>query len=231
MSDEQTTRLEGKTISLQTVISTILRHGGTIVLVTVVVTGSALGFSLMQAPTYQASVKILVGQKGTNTPNGALSGNVSGLQDLTLTVANGADTLPVAQAAVEKLDAPKQSAGEVLGNTSAEAEPGTMFVDISYTGSNPREAQLTANAIGQALSEKVSEVSLGANVITATVWAPATLPQHPVSPNPLRNTLTALVLGTILGVALAFLLDHAKGFGALINEARRAATDFDDSEL
>ncbi len=228
MLDEQTTTLGGNTTSLVRILQIVLRRVGTIILATVVVAGSALGFSLTQVPTYQASVKILVGQKSTESAN--LSGDVSGLQDLTLTVANGADTLPVAQAAVEQLNLPEQSAGEVLGNMSAEPQPGTMFVDISYASSNPQEAQLTANAIGQALSEKVSEVSLGANAITATVWAPATLPQDPVSPDPLRNTLVALVLGSLLGVALAFLLEYVKGFGTLMNEIRETETDFYDRD-
>ncbi len=207
---------------------TLLRRIDKIILAIVVVTGSALGFSLYQAPTYEASVKILVGQKSTQSAN--LNGDVSGLQDLTLTVANGADTYPVAQAVVEQLNLPELSAREVLGNMNAEPQPGTMFVDISYTSSDPREAQLTANAIGQATSEKVSEVSLGANGITATVWAPATLPQDPVSPDPLRNTLVALVLGGLLGVVLAFLLDFAKGYGTLINEARKRETAFYDRD-
>jgi capsular polysaccharide biosynthesis protein len=83
-----------------------------------------------------------------------------------------------------------------------------MFVNISYTSSDPQKAQLIANAIGQVLSEKISQVSLGANNITATVWAPATLPQNPVSPEPIRNAVVALVLGSLLGVMLAFLLEY-----------------------
>jgi capsular polysaccharide biosynthesis protein len=205
MPDEQTTLLGGTTNSVERALQILLRRAAAIVLVAVVITGSALGFSLAQTPTYQASVQILVGQKSTESAN--LSGDVSGLQDLALTVAKGADTMPVAQAAVEQLDSPQQSAGEVLANMSAEADPGTMYVDITYQSSDAKEAQQTANAIGRALSEKVSEVSLGANGITATVWAPATLPQNPVSPDPLRNALIALVLGSLLGVALAFILE------------------------
>jgi len=205
MLDEQTTLLGGNTNSVERALQILFRRAAAIVLVAVVITGSALGFSLAQTPTYQASVQILVGQKSTESAN--LSGDVSGLQDLTLTVAKGADTMPVAQAAVEQLDSPQQSAGEVLENMSAEADPGTMYVDITYQSSDAKEAQMTANAIGRALSEKVSKVSLGANGITATVWAPATLPQNPVSPDPLRNALIALVLGSLLGVALAFVLE------------------------
>lgn len=206
MFDEQTTSLGGNAFSVERVLQILLRRIGAIILVTIVVTGSALGFSLAQAPAYQASVKILVGQRSTQDTN--LSGDVAALQDLTLTVAEAADTMPIAQEVVERSNLPDQSAAGVLQNMEAEQDPGTMFVDISYTSSDPKKAQLTANAIGEVLSEKVSEVSLGANAITATVWAPATLPQNPVSPNPLRNAAIALVLGSLLGLALAFLLEY-----------------------
>ena len=206
MLDDQTTPLAGNAFSVERVLQILLRRLSAIIIVTTVVTGSALGFSLAQAPTYQASVKMLVGQRSTQDTN--LSGDVSALQDLTLTVARAADTPPVAQEAVERLDYPDQSAAGVLQNMEAKQDPGTMFVDISYASSERKKAQQTANAIGKVLSEKVSEVSLGANGVTATVWAPATLPQNPVSPNPLRNVVIALVLGSLLGVALAFLLEY-----------------------
>ncbi len=206
MLDEQTTLLGGNTSSVERVLQILLRRAAAIILVAVVITGSALGFSFAQAPTYQASVKMLVGQESSQDTN--LNGQVSALQDLTPTVAKAAVTMPVAQAGVERLNLPEQSATKVLQNIKAEQDPGTTFVDISYTSSDPKKAQLTANAIGQVLSEKISEVSLGANAVTATVWAPATLPQKPVSPNPLLNAVIALVLGSLLGVALALLLEY-----------------------
>lgn len=204
MLDEQTTPTGGNTSSVETVLQTLLRRKSTSIVVMAVLTAAALGFSLAQAPIYEASVKILVGQESTG--NTSLAGDVSGLQDLTLTVAEGAQTIPIAQAVVEKLNLPEQSTSEVLGNMSAESDPGTMFVPIYYESSNPKEAQLVANTIGEVLSQKISEVSLGANGITATVWAPATLPETPVSPDPVRNSIVALMLGGLLGVVLASLL-------------------------
>ncbi len=161
--------------------------------------------SLYQTPTYQASIKILVGQRSAEDAKPLIP---LAYPDLTLTVAEVADTMPVAQAVVEQLNLPELSAREVLANMTVEPEPVTMFVDISYTSSDPKKAQLTANAIGQVLAGKISEVGLGVNAITGTVWAPATLPQNPVSPDPVRNTVIALVLGSLLGVALALLLEY-----------------------
>ena len=214
---------------MERTLQILLRRVGAIILVTVVATGAALGFSLAQPSTYQASVKILIGQSNAEDTN-LTPADVSALQDLTQSVANGAETMPVAQAAVEELNLPEQSAEEILRNMSAEADPGTMFVDISYKSSDPKEAQLTADAIGQALSEKVSEDGLGADTITATVWAPATLPQNPVSPDPVRNAAIASVLGILLGVALALLLEQTKGFGTRIKEARQPDNAIDDRD-
>jgi capsular polysaccharide biosynthesis protein len=51
-------------------------------------------------------------------------------------------------------------------------------------------------------------VSPSANAITATVWERAAVPDSPVSTNPLRNALLGLLLGGMLGLGLAFLLEY-----------------------
>ena len=206
MLDEQIFSQGGITSSVETVLRTLLRRVGAIALVAVVVAGAALGFSLYQPATYEASIRILVGQK--NPEATSIAQDVSDIQDLTLTIAKAVRTAPVAQGVVEQLNLPEESAEGVLNNMSAEPDPGTMFVNVSYKSSDPERAQLIANTIGQVLEEKISEVSIGANGIAATVWAPATLPQNPVSPDPVRNTIIALVLGSLLGVVLAFLLEY-----------------------
>lgn len=206
--DEHRTFVGGNTNPVERALQTLLRRIGTVILVTILITGSALAFSFAQTPTYQSTVQMLVGQKSTGAAGSSLSGDVSGLQDLTLTVAKAADTPPIAQAVVEQPKLQGQSAAEVLQNMTAEQDPGTIFVTIAYTNHDRRTTQLTADAIGKALSEKISEVSPGANGITATVWSSATLPQKPVSPDPLLNAVIALVIGSLLGVALAFLLEY-----------------------
>jgi capsular polysaccharide biosynthesis protein len=207
--NEETTPGRGSTYSPQRLLQTLRRRMWTIVLVAIVTAGSALGFSLLQTPTYEASVQMLVGQKvtGGEYPNPGVA-SVSDLQEVAQTVAKAVPTTPIAETVVERLDLQEASAGEVIENVSAEPDPGTMFVNVSYKDSDPKGAQLIANTIGEVLSEKISEVSIGANAITATVWEPATLPETPVSPDPIRNGIIALVLGSLLGVVLAFLLEY-----------------------
>jgi capsular polysaccharide biosynthesis protein len=206
MLAEETTPTRANTITVERVLEILLRRVSAIILVTVVITGSALGFSLNQTPTYVASVKMLVSQKSPGGPN--LGGDIAGLQEVALTVARAVDTEPVAQGVVEQLNQPELSAGEVLANMSVEPDPGTMFINVSYKDSDPQRAQLIANTIAEMGSQKISDVMLGANPIVARIWQPATLPENPVSPNPVRNGIIALLLGGILGVGLAFLLEY-----------------------
>lgn len=207
MLDDETIPAIGNTPTLTGLLQVLWRRLWAIVLVAVVLAGSAVGFSLLQTPIYVASVKVLVGQSGKNIPT-SLAGDVQGLQDLAPTMAAAVTTVPVAQAATERLDLPKGSPGVVLGNVSAEPDPpGTMFISISYRDTDPKRAQLIANALGKAFAAKVSEVSPRVNAVTATVWEPATLPLAPVSPSPVRNGMLALIVGIVLGVGLAFLLE------------------------
>jgi capsular polysaccharide biosynthesis protein len=206
MLAEETTPTRANTITVERVLEILLRRVSAIILVTVVITGSALGFSLNQTPTYVASVKMLVSQKSPGGPN--LGGDIAGLQEVALTVARAVDTEPVAQGVVEQLNQPELSAGEVLANMSVEPDPGTMFINVSYKDSDPQRAQLIANTIAEMSSQKISDVMLGANPIVTRIWQPATLPENPVSPNPVRNSIVALLLGGILGVGLAFLLEY-----------------------
>ena len=196
----------GSLYSPQRILQTLRRRMWTIVLVAAVTGGSALGFSLLQTPTYEASVMILVGQNTTGDMPSAV--DVSDLQELATTVAQAVPTTPIAETVVERLNLQEESANAVLENISAEPDPGTMFVNVSYKDSDPEKAQLIANTIGKVLSDKISEVSVGANAITATVWEPATLPGTPVSPDPIRDGIIAFVLGSLLGVVLAFLLEY-----------------------
>jgi len=179
-----------------------------IVLVTVLLTGAAVGYSLGQTPIYEASIKILVGQEQrTSEAPSQLGSDVQGLQQLTLTVSEAVGTRPVAEAVIERLNL-GLTPEEFLENLSVEQVSATQFIQVSYRDPDPERARRIANTIGEVFSEQVSEVSPSANAITATLWERAATPESPASPDVLLNALLALVLGLMLGVGLASLLEY-----------------------
>jgi len=176
-----------------------------IVLVTLMVTGLAAGFTYTQTPTYQASVIILIGQKGGSSTDNLLT-EVQGLQGIMETLSTALTTRPVAQGVVHELDLP-MSPEAVQANLSAELVGTSQFIEVSYADQDSDRAKRIVNTVGEVFSRQVAEVSSDTNNITATVWEKA-VGSDVVSPNPSRNILLALMLGLMLGVGLAFVLDY-----------------------
>lgn len=186
-------------------VQVIRRRLWVILLAMLVCAGSATGFSLLQTPTYETTILVLIGQKQQDDMPTSLQGDVIGLQQVTQTVATAATTGPITEGVAQELDLDSPI---LPGSLSAEAIEGTTFVEVSYEDTDPKRAQLIANAAGEVLSERISEVSPGTTSITAVLWQEASLPDSPISPNPLRNVLLGLLLGIMMGVGLAFLLDY-----------------------
>jgi capsular exopolysaccharide synthesis family protein len=192
-------------LSLADLLQVIRRRLWIILLVVGVLTGAAVAFSLAQTPMYEASIKLLVGQERgiTETPN-----DVMGLQQLTLTMAEGVSSRPVAKAVIQQQNLRMSPDAFLEEHLRVQQVADTQFVQVDYRDPSPERAQRVANAVGEVFSKRVSEESPSANAITATVWERAALPSEPVSPNPLRNGFLALVLGLMLGVGLALLLEY-----------------------
>lgn len=191
-------------LSVKDLLKTLWKRLWIILLATVLVVGAAVGYGLTQTPVYQASIKVLVGQGQGLTPE---SNDVIGLQQLTQSMAELAYTRTVADAVIQNLDL-QTTPDQFLTNMSVEQVGETQVIEVSYTDSDPERASQVANTIGEEFSGQVSAVSSNANSITAVTWEKAAVPPYPISPNLLRNGLLALVLGLMLGVGLAFVLEY-----------------------
>ena len=175
--------------------------------------------SLQITPQYEASTKMLIGEQGAEQP--ALNAEFQQLQELTLTLAEVARSRPIAEDAIERLGL-STTPDEFLERLEAEPIENTQFVELSYRDTDPRRAQVVANTVSDILSQRVSDMAPRANAPTAKLWERAQVPEEPVSPNPLRNGLLALVSGLLLCVGLALALPRvaASGIG---RAARRSA--------
>lgn len=192
-------------LSVRDILHVLRRRLWIIVLVAAICTLAAVGFSFLKTPVYEASISVLVGQdQGVVSDNPA---EAQGLSQVTQTIAELAQTRTIANVVIEEMDL-SVTPEQFLGNMTVEQTPETQVVQISYTDPDPDRAASIANNTGEALSEQVSEVSAEANAVTATVWERAATPESPASPEPLRNGALALVFGLMLGLGLAFLLEH-----------------------
>jgi len=199
---------EEYSLSIKQPLQVLWRRLWVIALVIALLTGAAVGLSLLQEPRYEAAITILIGQDSGISEN---PGDATGLQQITQTMAAAVDSRPVAEGVVERLGTEGLDAGSVTGNLEAEQVPETQFIRVTYRDADPERAREVANAVGEVFSERVAEISPEANAITATVWERAVTPTEPVSPDPVRNGILALLGSLLLGVALAFLVDYADG--------------------
>jgi succinoglycan biosynthesis transport protein ExoP len=93
---------------------------------------------------------------------------------------------------------------ELLENLTAEHVEATQFVRLSYRDTDPEMAQRVVSAVGAVASEQIPE-EIGR--VTVTVWNRASVPDAPVSPKILRNAALALVLGLMVGIGVALLME------------------------
>jgi capsular polysaccharide biosynthesis protein len=178
---------------------------------------------------YEASTTIMVGQNRGLIQNPS---EVSSLEQITETMAQAVVTRPIVEDVIQQLNLqiPPQ---DLAGSLRAMKVSNTQFIKVTYTDASPQKAQLIVNAVGEEFSETVAQLQGNAAaatadayqqpgggtgevvvlppttpIITATVWEYAEVPGAPVRPDPKRDGLFALALGLMLGVGLAFLLEH-----------------------
>lgn len=189
------------------VVRVIWQRVWLVALVAILVSGASAGFSLSQPPLYQSSVQLMVGQEENDEAPGNLASDIIGLQQFTQTVVEAVGSRPVAEAVVREAGL-NITPSTLQGRLSVEQVPETYFVKVDYIDTDPTRAREVADTIGKVFTERISELSPSGDTITATVWEPAIESRYPIAPNPIRDGLLGLTLGLMLGIGLAFLLEH-----------------------
>ncbi len=195
-------------LSLRDILQILWKRLWVIILVALVLVGTAVGISFLQTPVYEASAKLVLGQKqseGSIQPS--LTTGVEGLQQLTHTMVVAVDSRPVAEEVISRrgLQTDEQ---DLLAMLTVEQFEDTQFLLLSYRDTQPERARDVVNEVSDVSSERIAEAITGANEITVNVWEYAVVPETPVSPDPVKNGLLALGLGLIVGTGLAFLLEY-----------------------
>lgn len=195
-----------ETISLKEIFEVIKKRLLMIISITLVAAALAAIISyFLLTPQYENSSQILVNQSNSETGQMTQS-DVRTNVELINTYSVIIKSPRILDIVIEELNLNITSyqLAEKLNVSSAE---NSQVVTVTATDPDPNMATNLANATVQVFEREVPKLMNVDNVNILTEAIPPENPS-PVSPNPLLNIAIAVVLGIMVGVGLAFLLEY-----------------------
>ena len=195
-----------ETISLQELFKTIRKRLSLIAFITAIaITISGVVSFAILTPIYQASTQILVNQEKQETS----SFNAQDIQT-NLQLINTYNVIIKSPAILSKvieelkLDTTTDELNEQITVSSVE---NSQVVTVQVNDPNPKVAVEIANTTAEVFQEEIQHLM---NVDNINILAAAELGENPspIKPNPKLNMAIAAVIGLMLGVGLAFLLEY-----------------------
>ena len=159
-------------------------------------------------PEYASSARLFV-SSAQNDPAAAYESSLFSQQRVAsyATLATGEQ---LARRVIEQRNLDMTPA-DLAKKIQAHVVPDTVILEISVTDSTPQRAQRLTQGVADELKTFVAEIETppaGATTpIKATIVDSASLPETPVSPDPVRNLGVAAVLGLLLGFGVAVLTE------------------------
>lgn len=195
-----------ETISLQDIFHTLKKRVGLIVSTTVaaIIIAAVISF-FMLTPMYQATTQILVNQQNTQAQQVTTSEIQTNLQ-LINTYSEIIKSPAILDIVVDELDL-DLTAAQLAGKIAVSNANNSQIVSVSVEDANHAVATDIVNTIANVFKEEVTDLM---NVDNVNILSPAMHSENPapVSPNKTLNMAIAAVLGLMVGVGIAFLLEY-----------------------
>lgn len=195
-----------ETISLQDLFKTIRKRLGLIALLTILaITIAGVISFLVLTPVYQTSTEILVNQSPTEA--GQLTNqNIQTDLQLINTYSGIIKSPVILGPVVEELNL-DMSTDELNSKITVSNADQSQIVNIAVQDPDPAMAVEIANTTATIFEDNIQDLM---NVDNVTILSPAVLKEDPapVAPNPMLNMAIAAVVGLMLGVGIAFLLEY-----------------------
>ncbi|QDY44841.1 capsular biosynthesis protein [Planococcus glaciei] len=195
-----------ETISLQELFATLKKRLVLIIGLTIIaiLIAGVVSYNFL-TPIYQTNTQILVNQEKTDTAQ-LLNQNIQTDLQLINTYSVIIKSPAILDQVSEQLDLGLSV--EALTNkiTVTNAE-NSQVVNVSVQDPDPAIAVDIANTTAAVFQEEIQELMKVDNV---SILSPAVVKENPspVAPNPMLNMAIAAVVGLMLGVGIAFLLEY-----------------------
>jgi len=195
-----------ETISLQELFKTIRKRLSLIAFITAVaITISGVISFAVLTPIYQASTQILVNQEKQEQASfnsQDIQTNLQLINTYNVIIKSAAILTKV----IEELDL-DTSVDALYGQITVSSEQNSQVLVVSVNNPDPKVAVDIANTTASVFQEEIPKLM---NVDNINVLAAAVLGENPspIKPSPMLNMAIAAVIGLMLGVGLAFLLEY-----------------------
>ncbi|PSL40690.1 capsular polysaccharide biosynthesis protein [Planomicrobium soli] len=195
-----------ETISLQELFATLKKRLGMIAILTLlaVIIAGVVSYKVL-TPIYETSTQILVNQEKSETAqllNQNIQTDLQLINTYSVIIKSPAILEPVSQEL--DLGLTVEQLNSKITVTNAE---NSQVVNVAVKDPDPAIAVDIANTTANVFQEKIQELMKVDNV---SILAPAVMKENPapIAPNPMMNMAIAAVIGLMLGVGIAFLLDY-----------------------
>ncbi|MCM3356551.1 Wzz/FepE/Etk N-terminal domain-containing protein [Psychrobacillus sp. MER TA 171] len=195
-----------ETISLQDLFKTLKKRLGLIIVMTILaITISGVVSFLLLTPIYQTSTQILVNQEKTDATNfnsQEIQANLQLINTYNVIIKSPA----ILSLVIEELDLDTTTTALTEQITVNNAE-NSQVVNITVQDPDPKRAVDIANMTAEVFQAEIKNLMKVDNV---SVLTPAILSDNPspVKPNPMLNMAIGAVIGLMLGVGIAFLMEY-----------------------
>ncbi|MDU1315750.1 Wzz/FepE/Etk N-terminal domain-containing protein [Anaerococcus hydrogenalis] len=151
-------------------------------------------------PKYEATTTMIVSNSKNEDPNQDVDLNqINANRALVSTYSEIVKSKGVADKVIDNLKL-NMDYGEFSQKVSIEPVKDTQIISVKVVDTVPERSMDIANATSMVFKDSVTKIMKVDNV---QILDKANLPEKPASPNIKKNTLIGLVLGFIIGIALA----------------------------
>ena len=199
--------MEEETISLRELFATIRKRMSLILVITVLATvvSGVVSYTMLK-PVYQASTQILVSQAAAGSLREIAGISLDNDSKYIETYNVILKSPYILDQVIEELKLDTTAQG-LNGSVNVAQEGKSQVVKITVNQNDPAQAVTIANEIAKVFQREISKLMMIDNI---HILSPAELPENPVpiKPQPILNMAIAFVVGLMLSVGIAFLLEY-----------------------